>query len=43
MAMARAAQRHKWQGDGEHGHMRAAVAALNWANSGAEVQREAQT
>ena len=32
-----------WQGDDEHGHVRAAVAASNRASSGAEVYKEAQT
>ena len=41
-AMARVAQRHKWQGDGEPGHVRAIVVASNRTSSGTEVQREAR-
>ena len=42
-AMARAVQRQKLQGDDEHGHVRAVVAALNRASSSIEVQKEART
>ena len=42
-SMAHAAQRHKWQGDDEPDHVRMAEAASQWADSGAEMQREAWT